>query len=519
MGELALIRGRTDVATTQYAKAAQRLDAPDVARRATLIAVHAGDRDAAHRGADRWESLAPHDLEAAQYQAILHARAGDNATAMHHLLRIADDSVDGNGEIAGANLQMIATLLAAEPNPWRAADLMAGVAAARPQSAEGWYGAALLAINADRPARAVEFADNALARDPNLLDAMFLRARAGILAAPAGNGANALAPLAGFRNASDAGLRLRFAGLLVLAGREAEADALYEDILVGAPDQHDARMARALLALGDGRLDPAEAELHQLLQRHGRIQDALFYLGVLAEERGRPEDAIDWYARVAPDVERWLDAQYSIGRLLVRLDGAPAAQEFFTVLRAQWPEYATPLHVHEAAMLVATGHPELALQQLDAITPASDAERMEVDWQTALAAAESGDLERAESAYRGLLERDPGNPLLLNALGYLLLDQEARRQEAEALLETAREAAPANPAILDSLGWLRHRQGRSAEARTLLEESWQRQQAAVTGVHLLAVLLSIGDDAAAATLRDALGAQFPGVLDNEGSGS
>lgn len=515
MGELALARQRPDVATAEYAAAAGALDDAGVARRAMLIALHAGDRRAAHRAADRWESLAPEDLEAAQYQAMLHARAGETDTALRYLLRIADGSPEDRTATA-ANLQLITTLLAAEPNRWRAASLMAAVAAARPEYPEGWFGAALLALEADRPAQAIEFADHALAHDPNLLDALFLRARAALSVRPMRT--DALAALEGFRNSRDPGLRFRFAGLLVIAGREDEADALYEDILVNAPDQHDARMARALLAMDAGRIEDAEAGLHSLLEHHGRVQDALYYLGVLAEKRGELGDAIDWYARVAPEQQRWLDAQLGIGRVLIRQDGVEAAQEFFTELRAHWPEYAHLLALNEAALLTGNAHPEPALAVLDEFrATVPDAGRADFDWQTGLAAAEAGDAARAEEIFRRMLADDPGNPSVQNALGYLLLDQEARLDEAGRLLEAALAAAPANPAFQDSLGWQRQRQGRSEEARALLEESWDRQPSAITGMHLLTVLLTLGDDAAVAALRKEINARFPGVLEEGGN--
>ncbi|HEX7046635.1 MAG TPA: tetratricopeptide repeat protein [Gammaproteobacteria bacterium] len=507
MGELALARGKRSAASMEYLAALGR-EEPGLARRATLIALLAGETPAARMAADRWEQLAPHDLEAAQYQALLHARAGETAEALQYLLRVADGAT---GAAVGANLQSITTLLVNEPNPWRAATLMAEVAALRPEYPEGWYGAALLALQADRPAQAVEFATRALALDPNQLDVLFLRARATLLVRPTKGGEDVLAPLAGFRNASDPGLRYRFASLLVLAGRDAEADALLEDILVNAPDQHDARLARALLALDSGRLADAEAGFHQLLQRHGHIQDAFFYLGVLAERRGALDEAIDWYARVTPEVDRWLDAQFGIARALLRLDGAAGALDFFEKLHAEWPEQEGILLLNAAALLTASGHPQQSLELLRRMDPAK-VERTEFDWQIGLAAAGAGELAQAETAFRRLLESDPENPAVQNVLGDLLLAQ-GRLAEAETLLEAAQASAPANADILDSLGWLRFRQGEIIEARRLLEESWQRRPMPETGLHLLAALTALDDAEALLAFRQAFEKRFPETLD------
>lgn len=517
MGEIALARNLPDVAVAQYAEASRRTGNAGTARRATLIAVHAGNFDAARAAADRWETLAPNDVELAQFQALLHARDDETREALRYLLRVAD----GENGASGASLQAITGLLAGETNRWRAADLMAGVAAARPAFAEGWYGAGLLALAADRPARAVAFAKRALEIAPELLDAKVLKARGQlVLQAGAGASETVLQPLASLRHSADPGQRYRYAELLILAGRDAEADALLEDILVNDPDQHDARITRAALALETGRPAVAEEELHTLLGRHGRVQDALYSLGLVAERRGALNEAIEWYSRVSPEVPQWLDAQAGIGRLLIEIEGPDAAAAFFTELRGYWPEHKLPLTLHEAVLLTVSGYPERALPLLDELASVLGGDNQhhhgEFALQTALVAAEAGKMSRAETLLRELLAQDPRNPALRNALGYLLIEYDNRLDEAEALLEQAHVAAPANPAILDSLGWLRYRQERFGEARRLLEESWRREPTTITGMHLLTTLLTI-DSVAAADFRVEMRERFPRLKDFEGN--
>lgn len=504
MGEIALARGVPATALEQYLLASTRLEEPGVARRAMFISLSAGNETAAHAAADHWEALAPDDMEVLQYQAMLHAREDETEAALAYLLKLADGE---EGAASGTNLQMITTLLASESNRWRAAGLMAAVAQARPTHAEGWYGAALLALEADRPAEAEKYAELALQRDPNLLDAMFLKARAQ-LERQSGGSSQALQSLAGFRHAADPGQRFRYAGLLVIAGRVGEADALYEDILVMDPDQHDARIARALLAISGDRLDIAENELRTLLSRHGHLQDALFYMGLLAERRGEQHQAIDWYSRVSPEVSRWLDAQTAIGRLLLELDGPESAEVFFAQLRDVWPHYSLPLSLQEAALLTSTGYPERALPLLTEESMQAAGEHPELRRQMAFAAVEAGKSDVAEAILRELLAEDPRNPSLQNALGFALLESGSHQEEAERLLESAHAAAPANAAILDSLGWLRYRQGNYPAARELLEESWQREPAMISGMHLLITLQAL-DSAAAADFRAELQGRFP----------
>lgn len=512
MGEIALARGRVHVAVDAYMQAARQLQDPEVVRRALQIAVHANDMTRARLLADQWERLTPDDPELIQYQGVLQLRAGRTEAAFQYLSRLANAE---SADVTGANLQMLTAMLAGEENVWRAADVMARLAAASETRPEGWQGAALLALEADRPEQAQRFAARSLALQPGNADAAFLLVRAGLAANPGAGSKEKLQmlkPLARYKNDPDPGMRYRYASLLVMAGQHAEADAVFEDILVHDPLQHDVRLARALLALDHGRLDEAEDHLRNLLEQHERLPDVLYYLGTLAEQRGDPTAAAQWYSRIAPrapDLSRWLAAQLALARITAQRQGIDAASRYFDELRGQWPELATELTVNEAALLTAQGHPQRALERIDQLASVTSSGARDLDWQIALAAAEAGATEQAEGVLRALLERDPGNPLLLNSLAYLLIEQTDRLAEAEGLLNQALSAAPANPSILDSAGWLRFRQGSPATARALLEESWQRAPAVTTGAHLLAVLQVLEDGDAAEALRQELHRRFP----------
>ena len=212
LGELALLRDQRDIAAAEYAAAANVLNDVGVARRATLLALHAGDIASARQAVDRWEALAPDDLEAAQYQGMLHARANDTAQAVTYLLRVTDGHAPQDPAAVASNLQVLTGLLVGEPNPWRSADLMAAIAHARSANAVAWQGAALLALQADRPDQAAAFAERALVLEPGVDDVRLLHARARLLALPRPDAATVLAPLAEWEHAADPGLRARYAG-------------------------------------------------------------------------------------------------------------------------------------------------------------------------------------------------------------------------------------------------------------------------------------------------------------------
>ncbi len=75
----------------------------------------------------------------------------------------------------------------------------------------------------------------------------------------------------------------------------------------------------------------------------------------------------------------------------------------------------------------------------------------------------------AERAFRGVLARDPHHAPTLNYLGYMLVEQGQRLDEAVTLIEAALAEDAGNPSYLDSLGWAWFRKGDLAKARASLE--------------------------------------------------
>jgi predicted Zn-dependent protease len=78
---------------------------------------------------------------------------------------------------------------------------------------------------------------------------------------------------------------------------------------------------------------------------------------------------------------------------------------------------------------------------------------------------------KVEQHLQACLVFDPGNPELLNFLGYYYADKNIKLKEAEALLKTALKAEPNNPFYLDSLGWVYYRMGKGPEALDLVRRA------------------------------------------------
>ena len=95
----------------------------------------------------------------------------------------------------------------------------------------------------------------------------------------------------------------------------------------------------------------------------------------------------------------------------------------------------------------------------------------------------------------------------LNTLGYTLANRTRRYKEAYPLIRLALELDPGNPAIIDSMGWVLYRQGKTEEARSYLEQAHSILRDPELMAHLGEVLWVTGErDQARALWAEALAA-------------
>ncbi|WP_299043446.1 tetratricopeptide repeat protein [uncultured Tateyamaria sp.] len=78
---------------------------------------------------------------------------------------------------------------------------------------------------------------------------------------------------------------------------------------------------------------------------------------------------------------------------------------------------------------------------------------------------------KAEADFRRALELNPGQPQVLNYLGYSLVEKQIKLDEALEMIEQAVAASPDSGYIVDSLGWVLYRLGRYEEAVDHMERA------------------------------------------------
>ncbi|WP_372706577.1 tetratricopeptide repeat protein [Brevundimonas sp.] len=88
-----------------------------------------------------------------------------------------------------------------------------------------------------------------------------------------------------------------------------------------------------------------------------------------------------------------------------------------------------------------------------------------------------GRLDEAEAELWTALQAAPGNPVLLNHLGYLWVDSGRRVEQGAEMIARAFAADPRNGNIQDSLGWSQYRRGLYTEAVETLEQAVAKEPA------------------------------------------
>ncbi|MGR3491187.1 MAG: tetratricopeptide repeat protein [Shimia sp.] len=201
--------------------------------------------------------------------------------------------------------------------------------------------------------------------------------------------------------------------------------------------------------------------------------EAAIFSAELLESLGRHTLAKETYARIPRSEPAFVLAEMG------RADAMKTAKDpsgAIEVMQRLAESHARRPGVHRKLgdFLRQAGHYEQAIAAYDRTLELHDRHGSK-QWFTVfargIAKERLGQWEKAEADFRYALRLKPGQPQVLNYLGYSMLEQDRNLEEALALIETAVAARPDSGHILDSLGWALFRLGRYEEAVAPMEEA------------------------------------------------
>ncbi len=478
-GELAGHMGDIQQSTSHYSQAAELSDDPTVAERATRIALFGSDSTQAVDVASRWVQLAPNNLEARQTLAVLYVRNGQSQKAIPHF-----EYVINSPELRGGKgYLLVGATLAKEKDQQSALDAMRLLVERHEDSPWAYFALANLALNAKQNRLAADASAKALEIDPNLVDALIVRARALQLLGETEQALNDMRTAVTARPDSFE-LRANYGRLLVQVKSYDEARAVFEELTREQPQKLDLLYTLGLLNMQAERYDAAEVNFKRLVSTGKRTDVGHYYLGRVAEKRERYKRAMSWYQQVE-EGEYYLDAQTRVAELQVKLGNMDKARAHFKKLRDQASDADTAikLYLAEGQLLreQADYHAGLEMYSRALTEHPGNGDLL---YARALMAEKIDRIDLLEADLRAILAEDPDNATALNALGYTLADRNQRIPEAYEYIQRALEVRPDDPTVIDSMGWVYYRMGEYDKAEKYLRKAYELLQDAEVAGHL-----------------------------------
>ena len=496
VAEIAGSRNEYGVTLTKYIKQAFATRDPVIVARAARVAALLDANSHALTLAQLWAELEPDNIEAHRYAAHYLGLARQLVKAFPHAVYLLER---GEGEA----LRSLANYSASASKEQRT-QLLAAWQTLSPQLAnhpDALLAKAALLWRQDNVDSALAIVQHLLERDPDSEAPLLLRVQ---ILQQQGKIDAALAALDDALILLPASKQLRLHAIQLWAGRDLERTRSELAKLAELFPQDDMLMySLALISVEVGMPEYAELLLHNLLDSPTHSADAHYQLAKLAEQQNNTELAEEHYRQVRSG-QHMLNAAAHLADLMLSQSRLSEARMYLKQLRLEQPNQAAALYQVESELLVQANKPQLAHELLtDALQKMPD--NNQLLYAHSLVSERLGNIAMAEQSLRTILDRNPNNAMVLNALGYSLTNHTDRFDEAHKLISLALKLNPNDPATLDSLGWVLYRQGKPEEALPYLQQAMEALPDPEVAAHLGEVLWALGRrDEALKIWRDSL---------------
>lgn len=505
-GEMAAGRNQPALAAREFLKALETLNDPELASRATSLALSAEDADLSLATSQRWLQLEPNSQEAREVIARVSLLKGNTAEAYKQCAAIITGVAGGEDDGFMQVARLLSQAGTAQAND--ALSVMAQLVAKWPKLAGSYHAQSLLALRFGKNDLAYGSAKESIRLEPTSKEHRMLLV--GVLVKQ-GKVAEATAEFES--TAKDESkindMRMGYAKLLLESNERDAARSQIRLVLKEKPDHADAHYALGVMAFNDGDFDEAEQEFKRLLTSK-RGPEAMYQLGRVEESRKNFAQALNWYEQVNKgDIA--VEAIVRRAYVLAQLKQLDAAQSLMTQLRDEIPQFEQRFYLAEGEMLLSVGAVDRALKLYDESLQAIP-EDSDLLYGRSLVYERSGKVDLAEKDLREMIAKDPDDARALNALGYMLTVHTTRYEEASKLINRALEITPDDAAVMDSLGWVQFKLGKKAEARATLQKAFDKFPDAEVAAHLGEVLWSLGEKDQARALWEKAMQQSPDAV-------
>ncbi|SLN21311.1 tetratricopeptide repeat protein [Roseisalinus antarcticus] len=269
-----------------------------------------------------------------------------------------------------------------------------------------------------------------------------------------------------------------FAGRLD-PGLQRLRDALAEGAPAGSVIATSAAegLAEAYFSVGSaiqGQVDDGYALLYFRLARHlaPAHAEATLRVAGLLDDMGRHGLASAAYSTIGPRDPAYQSAALGRAEALRKAGEREAAADLLGTLCQTYESPRNRARLGDVLrQLGRFGEANEAYSRSLALSDEDNAARWMVHYARGITFEQMGDWDRAEADFRAALALNPGQPQVLNYLGYSLAEKNIKLDEALTMIRAAAEARPEDGRIADSLGWVLFRMGAYEEAVVQLERA------------------------------------------------
>lgn len=481
--EIAGQREQYGLALDGYLRASERVQDVAVIERAARIALYVQDDVKLKQAVDLWIEAAPDNLDARYLMAVAELRAGNRSEAFNNIEYIL---LQEPKDFDVKAIAMIKNL----PNPQSvglAYQVYGDLSAKYPENAKLYFVLALLDAQAQKLRQAHVSIAQALEIEPQWSKALMLQAQ---LYISQGRLAEATLVLQKIDEQEESvQIKEQIAQLQMQQGRFAEAETTLQDLLESYPENKELKFKLALVYLQLGEDKKARSILEPLVIEQEYRDRASFYLGRMDANAKRSAEALIWFDAIGAGPYKYEAGMNAIFILMEDKQYENALLRLAN-LKIEYPDKAGGMVLIESEIYSLQG----AYQQgFDVLTSEllKNPDNKKTLYARALLAEKLGKLDVLEDDLKYILDKDPNDANALNALGYTLVDQTTRYEEAQEYLDKALALKPNEPIILDSYGWLLFKLNRLEESRKYLQRAYDLLPQAEIAAHLVDVLWAL----------------------------
>ena len=493
-------------ATLHFEKVLPGNTDPELARAATEAAAQTEFLDKAIFSARQWVALGGDVVESRQYLALLLLRDNQFDASAEQLNHIYQLISEGNHD----GLSFLASLISLESHKKQALKAFDVYVKSYNNTASAHLKLASVSLGQWNYGDVIDRIDalGSTLSPEEVAEASVLKSKALYKLGREAESLSVMSKLVASASVDDVS-RLEYARLLMLNDDQQGALEQLTAIYQNTPGNLEVLKSLIALHIAQGQYVQAEKYSKILVGNAAYESLAHHFLAEIYESRNDMDAALREYRQVGPG-DYFGSAQRRISELLVEQYSINIAKEWLSEQRklARLDDQVF-LYWRLEAELLSKYNDKIGAYEAFRSAYQIDPDNSQMNYQYAMIAQSIGEIVRAESLFSKLIEREPDNVDALNTLGFMLLEETNRVDDAAVYITKAYELRPEEAAIIDSLGWLRYKQGNIQDAMALLMTAYEQSEDPEIASHLIEVMIVQGQQQEAKALLVRMIQQYP----------